>query len=462
LTGLICPLRSHGESNHGRVGVNETISAVPRKTIPASYVVAVFVGNGLEFYDFLSYALFAVYIGRAFFPSTDGALSLLLSLATFGIGFITRPIGGMVLGTLGDRLGRKPAMLISFMLMGAGMLGLALTPSYARIGIAAPILAVLFRLIQGFALGGEVGPSTAYMVEAAPPNRRGLYGSMQYVTQDAANLLAALVGVTLSSTLSAQHLQDWGWRIAFLLGVIIVPFGMLLRNRLPETLHAADDAALAPDATRGTLRPSARIGPYLPIIAFGLVMLSCGTIGSYVLEYLTTYALNTLHLPASVSFGLVVVTSICAIVFDPISGALSDRYGRRRIITTGYALTLLSVFPAFWIVNHYPSPWIVYSTMGLIAALFALATPPVLVALTEALPRKIRAGVVATTYAFAISVFGGSTQFVIAWLTQRTGNPLAPAWYWMGALLLGLAAASLMPETAPERSGATAPLPSFE
>jgi MFS transporter, MHS family, citrate/tricarballylate:H+ symporter len=442
--------------------VNQASTAAPQKAIPASYVVAVFIGNGLEFYDFLSYALFAVYIGRAFFPSRDGALSLLLSLATFGIGFVTRPIGGIVLGTLGDRMGRKPAMLISFMLMGGGMLGLALTPSYARIGIAAPILAVLFRLIQGFALGGEVGPTTAYMVEAAPPDRRGLYGSMQYLTQDAANLLAALVGVTLSSALSPQHLQDWGWRIAFLLGVIIVPFGMLLRDRLPETLHAADDAALAPDATRGALGFSARIAPYLPIIAFGLVLLSSGTIGSYVLEYLTTYALNTLHLPAGISFGLVVATSICAIILDPISGALSDRYGRRRIIMIGYTLTLVSVFPAFWIVNRYPSAWILYSMMGLIAALFALGTPPVIVALTEALPKKIRAGVVATTYAFAISVFGGTTQFVISWLIQRTGNPLAPAWYWMGALLLGLAAASLMPETAPERSVAGAPLPSFD
>jgi MFS family permease len=439
--------------------MRDATGAPPRKAVPTSSVVAVFIGNGLEFYDFCTYALFAVYIGKTFFPSADGSLSLLLSLATFGIGFVTRPIGAIVLGTLGDRIGRNPAMLISFVLMGVGMLGLALTPSYARIGIAAPILAVLFRLIQGFALGGEVGPTTAYMVEAAPPERRGLYGSMQFTTQDAATLLAALVGVVLSRTLNPQHMQEWGWRIAFLIGVIIAPFGLFIRNRLPETLHAADDAALAPDATTGELRLRARIAPYLPIIAFGLVLISCGTIGSYVLEYMTTYALNTLHLPADVAFGAMVVTSICGMIFDPISGLLSDRHGRKRIITVGYALMLVCVFPAFWTMNRHPSVLIVYAMMGLMAVLYAIAIPPVIVALTEALPKEIRSGVVATTYAVTVSMFGGSTQFVITWLIHRTGSPLAPAWYWMGALLLGLTAASLMPETAPVKMSARSVIP---
>jgi MFS family permease len=424
------------------------MSIPPRMTVPMSAVVAVFIGNGLEFYDFCTYALFAVYIAKTFFPSTDSSLSLLLSLATFGIGFVTRPIGAIVLGPLGDRIGRKPAMLISFITMGIGMLGMALTPSFAQIGIAAPILAVVFRLIQGFALGGEVGPTTAYMIEAAPAGRRGLYGSMQFATQDAATLLAALTGVVLSATLSAQQMQDWGWRIAFLLGVSIVPFGLFLRSRLPETLHAADDAAFAPDATVGALKLRARLSAHVPIICFGLVLFAFSTTGSYVLEYMTTYALDTLHLQAGVAFGAMVVTSIGGMIFDPIGGLLSDRHGRKRVIIAGYALMLVCVLPAFSIMNRHPSVWVVYAAMGLMAVLFAIGVPPIIIALTEALPRSVRSGVVATVYAVTVSMFGGSTQFVLTWLIHRTGNPLAPAWYWMGALVLGLAAASQLPDTA--------------
>ncbi|HEY1963044.1 MAG TPA: MFS transporter [Rhizomicrobium sp.] len=424
----------------------------PATPVPLAHVIAVFIGNGLEFYNFLSYALFSVYIGKAFFPAHDLSLSTLLSLATFGIGFVTRPLGAIVLGSLGDRIGRKPAMLLSFLLMGAGMLGLALTPTYAAIGIAAPVLVIVFRLVQGFALGGEVGPTTAYMIEAAPPHRRGLYGSMQYTTQDASSLLAALIAVGLTALLSADQMQAWGWRVTFLIGVLIVPFGLYIRNRLPETLHAADDAALAPDATTGSLSRLRQLRPYVRVIVCGLALLASGTVGSYVLTYMTTYSLQTLHMPAAVAFGVTVITSAFAVLFQPISGALSDRFGRRPILLLGYGLTLVSVIPVFWAINRFPSILCLYAGMAWMATLFAIATPPVIIGLTEALPKRVRSGAVATIYALAISVFGGTTQFAINGLIRLTHNPMAPAWYWLAALVLGLIAALVRHETAPARS----------
>src|SRR5215510_274290 len=176
------------------------------KRVPLRHVVAVFVGNGLEFYDFLTFSYFAVYISRTFYPGGSPSAALLATLATFGAGFLTRPIGAIVIGGMGDRIGRKPAMVFSFTLMGVAIIGLALTPSYATIGFAAPTLVLVFRLVQGFALGGEVGPTTAFMAEAAPPERRGFYLSMQYATQDGAVLMAGLVGTMLAARLSADQL----------------------------------------------------------------------------------------------------------------------------------------------------------------------------------------------------------------------------------------------------------------
>ena len=419
--------------------------------IPLRHVAAVVVGNGLEFYDFLTYSLFAIYIGHAFFPSGRSSLSLLLSLATFGIGFVTRPIGAIFLGGLGDRVGRKPAMLLSFLLMGVGMLGMALTPTRAEIGLAAPILVICFRLIQGFALGGEVGPTTAYLIEAAPASRRGLYGSMQYMSQDMSLVLASLVGVALSASLSHAQLEAWGWRVAFGLGVAIVPFGIWIRSRLPETLHAPDDALLAPDATKGSISISRNGKGRLRLAILGLVMLASGTIGTYVTNYMTTFALDTLHLAPGIAFGVTLVTSLVAIVIEPLTGGLSDHFGRRVFLIVPAIITLPAIIPAFWLITHYPSPWIFYATMGLLNVPFTMAQVTVIVALTELLPKKIRSGAVATIYAFAISIFGGSTQFVVTWLIKATGNPMAPGYYWSIALLISLVARLMMPESAPRK-----------
>ena len=195
------------------------------------------VGNMLEFYDFITYSFFAIQIGRTFFPADSQFASLMLSLATFGAGFVTRPIGAVVIGSYSDRVGRRPAMILSFAMMGSAMLVLALIPSYASIGVAAPILAIVARMVQGFSLGGEVGPTTAYLMEVAAADQRGLAVSWQPVSQQVAATAGALVGLVLSKFMTSAALDAYGWRIAFLLGVACLPYGLWLRSRLPETIH---------------------------------------------------------------------------------------------------------------------------------------------------------------------------------------------------------------------------------
>src|SRR6201996_8273104 len=208
-------------------------------------VLGATIGNMLEFYDFVTYSFFATQIGHTFFPNKSEFASLLLSLATFGAGFVTRPIRAIVIGSYSDRAGRRPAMILSFAMMGVAILVLAVTPSYDSIGVAAPIVIILARLAQGFSLGGEVGPTTAYLMEAASVEHRGLAVSFQPASQQVAATAGALVGEILSLTMSSQMLDVYGWRIAFLLGAATLPFGLWLRRRLPETLHREETPAIA-------------------------------------------------------------------------------------------------------------------------------------------------------------------------------------------------------------------------
>src|ERR1700759_720442 len=207
------------------------------------------VGNMLEFYDFITYAFFAIQIGHTFFPAQSEYGSLMLSLATFGAGFITRPIGGVVLGIYSDRIGRRPAMLLSFALMGTAIIVISLTPSYNSIGLAAPVIVILARMLQGFALGGEVGPTTAYLIEIAPLERRALTVAWQPTSQEIAATAGALVGVILSKTMTPEMLDLYGWRVAFLIGAVCLPFGVWMRQTLPETIPQADVGAVAKEST---------------------------------------------------------------------------------------------------------------------------------------------------------------------------------------------------------------------
>ena len=422
-------------------GVAAFPSTAARGPLRLSHVAAVAAGNGLEFYDFLVYANFAIYIGRAYFPVHGAVASLLLSLATFGIGFVTRPIGGLVLGRLGDRIGRKPAMLISFALMAVGLLGLAVTPTYAQIGIGAPILAVIFRLIQGFALGGEVGPSTAYLVEAAPTHRRGLMGAMQNTSQGLAMLAASGAGVALSFMMSPSSLASWGWRLAFLLGLLIVPFGLMVRRSLPDT--PAHLTAPAPQA--GAARIPWRL------VALSVLILASGTINTYVNTYMVTFAMDTLHLPARSAFSVGLVNGATVAVFGTLGGWLSDRFGRRTVMIPAACIGVALTLPAYWLLIAHPSAVVLDLAMASVMIPTAVAGGVMLVAITESFPFRMRCLAVGLIYATAIAVFGGTTQFMVGWLIHAFGQPLVPAYYRMMASVIGILAMVSLPESAPAK-----------
>jgi len=410
------------------------------RSLPFRQVLAVIVGNGLEYYDFVTYAFFAAQIGRTFFPSNTPGTSLLASLATFGVGFLTRPLGALVIGRLGDRVGRKPAMLLSFFLIGVGVIGLPLIPSYASIGILAPVLAIAFRLVQGFALGGEVGPSTAFLLEAAPRSRRGLYVSLHATSADVAVCIAGLVGVGLASVLDAAALDAWGWRVALLLGASIVPFGLVLRRGLAETLRAParDSADPAPSG-------------YARVVVLGLILLSAATTTNYLLEYMTTYASVTLGLSAKIAFGATAVIGLSGVICDSLGGWLSDRFGRKPIMIVPWLFLAMAVFPAFRMLDHLRTGGALYAACAVLGCLSTLSSATIIVAITELLPQRVRSSAIALIYALAISVFGGSTQFLVAWLIRATGNPLAPAWYMFCGVIIGLVALFQLPETAPAK-----------
>ena len=409
------------------------------ESIPVSKVFAVGAGNALEFYDFLTFSFFAIQIGHCFFPAAQTSHGLLYSLAAFGVGFLMRPIGSVVIGFYGDRVGRKPAMILSFTLMGAAILGVALTPSYAQIGIAAPVLLVIFRLTQGFALGGEVGPTTAFLVEAAPVNRRGLYVSIQYMTQDMAVLSAGVVGFVLSTRLSPQALDAWGWRAAFLIGTAVVPLGLYMRRSLPETMQDEDRRAAA----------AARHHVPVRLVVLALMMMMSVSTYLFGLDYITTYVQDSLHMSVGMAFGATVVVGIFAVMADPLSGLLSDRVGRKPVMIGAAVVLLMVVVPAYAAMNRIRSAAVVFGVIAFLAVMQALFTVPALVTITEALPKPVRSGALAVIYALAISTFGGSTQFAIKWLTDATGSSLVPAWYISGALVIGLIAMVLVEETAP-------------
>jgi MFS family permease len=410
------------------------VQAIPKKVVAASVI-----GNALEFYDFVTYAFFAVYIGRAFFPASTPLGSLLLSVAVFGVGFVSRPLGGILIGAYADRAGRKPALLLTIALISVGTLGLALTPSYESIGWTAPVLVVICRLIQGLALGGEIGPSSAFLIESSPANQRGLYGSWQLASQGVAAFVAGVIGIVLIQNLTPQEVQDWGWRVSFSVGFLLIPLAFYLRREMPETLHHASvDASQQENHT---------LGAYRRVLFLAVLAVLGGTVSTYVGYYMTSFAITSLGFSPQVAMVATVVSGASTFVFSIVGGWLSDRYGRRPVMLYPRLLAGLLTYPAFVFLVETKTPEALFCVTLFLGAMTALSGAASLAAIPELLPRRIRSLGMSITYAIGVALFGGTTQFVITWLISSTGSPMSPAIYVTFTSLIALVGMYFLPES---------------
>ena len=414
------------------------------------HVFAVMIGGIVEYYDFVVYTFFAIQIGHAYFPSSDPFASLMLSLATFGIGFAARPLGGLLLGAYADRAGRRPAMTLTLLMMGLAITAMALIPSYKTIGIAAPILAVAARLVQGFALGGEIAPSMSLLLEGSPQGRRGLWVGFFATYSSAGAVVGSSVGLALSYILSKAAMEGEGFRIAFLLGALTLPLGVWLRRSLPETFSSKQE----PERHQGWRA----LGRHKRILALNLVTVAGGNIGFYILQYTPTYAQHVLHLSARVGFAATMSLNVVGTIALILAGWLTDRAGRRPVFIWARAAMAVAAVPIFaWIVSE-RSPASLIVGLSLLALIHQVGTGAAWVWFAEMLPIEIRGRGYGTVFGLGVALFGGSAQVVVTWLIHVTGSDLAPAWYLVVAYVLGAGAGLLLPETAPARLRAQVPV----
>ena len=404
-------------------------------------VVAAVIGNALEWYDFTVFGFLTVVIAQLFFPAGNDYASMLLTTATFGVAFVMRPIGGIVLGLYADRAGRKAALSLVIALMTLGILMLAIAPPYSAIGLGAPLMIVVGRVLQGFSAGGEFGSSTALLIEAAPFSKRGFYGSWQMASQAAALLLGALVGASITRGLSPDALKSWGWRVPFILGLIIGPIGFYIRRNLADS-----EAFLLAQKTarRATLRELFRTHSRDVLCGLGAVIALTVTI--YVLiSYLPTFAVNELKLPYAQSFSAVIVGNLLLMVLSPLTGAWSDRIGRKWLSLWSLVVTLVIIYPLFAWLAAEPS----VSKLILVQALLSIALSgyygPFGALIAELFPANVRSVGLSIAYNIAVTMFGGFGPFIVTWLIKTTGSPLAPTYYVMGGLALSIVALACIP-----------------
>jgi len=397
-------------------------------------ITAITIGNALEFYDFTVYGFMTSVLGRTFFPSMSPYAQLLLAIAGFGVGFLARPLGGILIGAYADKHGRKKAMGLTIALMAIGCAMIAFAPTPAQVGILAPLIIVAARLIQGFSAGGEVGASTTLLVEYAGRNDRAFMGSWQVASQGLGVMLGALVSSILIMSLPTEALDSWGWRIPFVLGMVIAPVGMYIRRRLHET-HAEADNMGGQSERRAKIR-ILFADHWRELIKASLLFLSC-TVGIYIVAfYLPTFASKELKLPVYVGIWAGVVFGIVNFVVAPFAGWLADLKGRKPLILWSRLALLVLLFPAFgWLIDA-PSPTRLYLVVGVLSVFLTSQFPALLVMLTEIFPRHVRATGLSVVYSTVVAVFSGFSPFVLTWLVHESGNRMAPAWYLLGITIV--------------------------
>jgi metabolite-proton symporter len=402
-------------------------------------VVRVSSGNFLEMYDFMVFGYYASAIGNAFFPSGNPFLSLMLSLMTFGAGFLMRPLGAIVLGAYTDKHGRRAGLILTLGLMSVGIISIACTPAYTTIGLLAPLLVLVGRLLQGFSAGMELGGVSVYLSEIATPGHKGFYVSWQSASQQVAVMFAALVGVVLSSVLPPQKMQVWGWRVPLLLGCVIVPFLFRLRRSLQET-----DEFAARKHRPSTVEILRSLTANWKIVIIGTMMATMTTVSFYMITaYTPTFGNSVLHLASIDSLIVTLCVGASNLFWLPVMGTLSDRIGRRPLLVIFTTLMLVTAYPVMlWLISE-PSFSRLLAVELWFSFIFGSYNGAMVVSLTEIMPVSVRTTGFALAYSLATAVFGGFTPAISTYLIHVTGNRAIPGVWLSFAAACGLAASLL-------------------
>jgi MHS family proline/betaine transporter-like MFS transporter len=396
-------------------------------------LLSVVVGSMLEWYDFAVYGFLTSVIAKVMFPAGDATASLLLSVGAFGVGFLTRPLGALVFGVLADRKGRKLALLLSFGLMGVATFAIGLIPPFAAIGVAAPLLVVFARLLQGLAAGGAMGGATAMLTEHAPPGRAGYFASWQAASQAGALLLGALAAATVSALVSPAELNTWGWRVPFFASAVILPLALFIRRRVddPDAFVREDHTASSPLKLLWQTHRSA--------VARGFGITIIWTVSTYFFfVYVPLYAHTVLKLPMSTTLFSNSLALALMLVIAPLAGHLSDRVGRYTLMIAGALAIVLLIRPGFGFLLNHPQAAALATFQAVSAVLAALFIGPAPAAIAELFPISVRSSGMGIAYNFSVTVFGGFAPLIATSLIARTGNPLSPTWYVMFSCGLSL------------------------